>query len=316
MLAPNVSKDLRIVVKAHTSNNVKGTILISVPKGWTCSKTKLEYKIAEKNRTQEFKLTLTSTANAKNGTLKLTDENNQPVKDVVYIDYDHITPQTLLPNSTAKLVLIDVKTVKTKIGYIVGAGDEIPSALGLLGYSVDLISESDLASTDLSKYQTILTGIRAYNKNKYLTQLNSKLMNYVENGGNLVVQYCTSHRLVTDQIGPYPMKLGRERVTVEEAKATLLNPKHAIFNTPNKIVPEDFNMWVQERGLYFAREWDDKYEPLISWNDPEEEPVKGGLIVTNYGKGTFIYTGISFFRELPAGVPGAYKLFTNIVEYK
>lgn len=166
----------------------------------------------------------------------------------------------------------------------------------------------------LNKYDAIITGIRAYNTRADLDYANDKLNAYVENGGTWLVQYNTSHRLKSEQIGPYPFTLSRERVTDEFAKVTVLAPQHRVMNFPNKITSKDWDNWVQERGLYFAGDWDQSFEPILSWHDGDEPARKGGLLIAEYGKGHFVYSGISFFRELPAGVPGAYRLLANILD--
>ena len=166
-------------------------------------------------------------------------------------------------------------------------------------------------------YDAVIMGIRAYNKWSELKFKQDELMKYVEQGGNMIVQYNTNRRLKVDNIGPYPLKLSRARVSVEEAPVRFLEPDHPVLNYPNKITQDDFKDWVQERGLYFASEWDDAYTPLISWKDSGEEKMSdGGLIVSKHGKGSFFYSGISFFRQLPAGVPGAYRLLVNMIEYQ
>jgi hypothetical protein len=156
-------------------------------------------------------------------------------------------------------------------------------------------------------------GVRAYNTQPWLANLQDKLMTYVEKGGNLIVQYNVTRRLVTQDMGPYPFTISRDRVTVEEAEVTFLLPNHPLLNWPNKITPNDFTGWIQERGLYFASEWDSRYQQILSCNDPGESAKEGGLLVTQYGKGVFIYTGYSWFRQLPAGVPGAYRIFANLI---
>jgi hypothetical protein len=158
-----------------------------------------------------------------------------------------------------------------------------------------------------------VVGVRAYNTDERLKYFRQELLDYVSAGGNLVVQYQVDRGLVTDEIGPFPFKLSRERVTMEEAPITFLKSAHPILNMPNKITSRDFDGWVQERGLYFAETWDKSYEPILSSHDPGEKPKEGGLLLARYGKGTFIYTGYAFFRQLPAGVPGAYRLFANLI---
>ena len=184
-----------------------------------------------------------------------------------------------------------------------------------MGYEVDVLEEAGISAEQLKKYNTVVLGIRALNTNERIGFVMPTLLEYVKNGGNLVIQYNTRHRVKTEVFSPYPIKLSRDRVTDEGAEVTFLLPDHEILNTPNKITKADFDGWVQERGLYFPSEWDEKYAALLSWHDEGEEAKTGSLLATEYGKGHFIYTGISFFRELPAGVPGAYRLLANIISY-
>ena len=200
-----------------------------------------------------------------------------------------------------------------KIGYLLGAGDVVPEALANIGYNVDLLTETDLNLDNLKQYDAILTGVRFFNVNERSPYIATKLMKYVENGGNLVVQYNTRHRMKTQDFGPYPIQLSRDRVTEENAQVTFLASEHRVLNYPNKIKLKDFDNWVQERGLYFPDKWDDKYEAILSWHDKDEDAKEGSLLIAQYGKGTYVYTGISFFRELPAGVPGAYRLLVNLI---
>jgi hypothetical protein len=201
-----------------------------------------------------------------------------------------------------------------KVGYIMGAGDEIPTVLEQLGISVAMIPAEKLAAENLEKYRTIVVGIRAYDTQKELVANNKKLLDFVQAGGTLLVQYETDiGNFNGGQFTPYPASLGRDRVSVEEAPVEVLAPKNAVFHVPNEITPRDFEGWVQERGLYFMQSWDDKYTPLLASHDPGEEPLKGGLLRASYGKGTYIYAGYAFFRQLPAGVPGAVRLYVNLL---
>lgn len=232
------------------------------------------------------------------------------------IAYDHIPKRSWYTQATFRAVPIDIKVNAKRVGYIMGAGDDVPQALEQLGLTVDLIDPATATAQLLGNHDAIVVGIRAYNTDPAMKTLNPVLMDYVMQGGTVVAQYNTRSRdmvLPDSLIGPYPFTITRDRVTVEEAPPTFLDPKNPLLNTPNKIGPSDFNDWVQERGLYFVGDLDPHYTPLIGWNDPGEEPVNGALITCDYGKGRYVYTGISFFRQLPAGVPGAYRLFANLI---
>ncbi|MDA0194660.1 MAG: PIG-L family deacetylase [Bacteroidetes bacterium] len=232
---------------------------------------------------------------------------------LIRIEYDHIPIQTLFPTSASKLVKLNIERRGQSIAYIAGTGDEIPESLEQIGYDVDQLTDEQINPANLADYDAVITGVRAYNTVDRLKFHQEKLLNYVENGGTMIVQYNTSGRLVTDQLGPYPLELGRDRVSVEEAEIRILKPDHPVLNFPNKITQSDFDNWVQERGLYFPSSWDSNFEAILSSNDPGEDPRDGGLLVAKYGKGYYIYTGYSWFRQLPAGVPGAYRIFTNMI---
>src|ERR1700743_587326 len=229
------------------------------------------------------------------------------------IRYEHIPPITLFPPAQAKLINIDLKTAGKKIGYIAGAGDVVPESLEQVGYSVHQLTENDIMNTDLSVYDAIVTGVRAYNVNQRLAVEQPKLMAYVKNGGNLLIQYNNNNGLVTNQIGPYPFRPVNQRVVDENAKVTFLDTQNPVLNYPNKITQADFDGWIQERGLYFVSNIVTQYKTILQMNDAGEAPNNGSLIVTNYGNGRFVYTSLAFFRELPAGVPGAYRLFVNLL---
>jgi hypothetical protein len=214
-----------------------------------------------------------------------------------------------------RVSVVDVKVPRAlKVGYIMGAGDDIPTVLRQAGIDVSIISEQDLATGDLQHFDTIVTGIRAYDTRADIRKYNPRLLDYVSAGGTLVAQYNSGvGDFNAGHFTPYPAQLSRERVSVEEAPVDMLQPQLSVFHFPNAITPADFQGWVQERGLYFMDSWDPHYEPLLKCHDPGEAPQKGGLLLARYGKGTYIYTGYSFFRQLPAGVPGAIRLFVNLV---
>ena len=206
---------------------------------------------------------------------------------------------------------LNINKTGDNIGYIKGAGDAIPKNLRQIGYTVTEINPSEIDKDNLKNFDAIVLGIRAYNVVKELKFKQKFLLSYVENGGNLIVQYNTNRRV--DVAAPFNLKLSRDRVTDELSEVRILDKTHPILNSPNPITQEDFKGWVQERGLYFPNSWSEEYTPILSMNDKGETPKDGSLLIAKYGKGNYIYTGLSFFRELPAGVSGAYKLFANLL---
>jgi hypothetical protein len=227
--------------------------------------------------------------------------------------YSHIPNLTYFMPASVNLIKADWKISGAKIGYVSGAGDDVPSVLSALGYDVVEIGPYDFYQENLSQFKAVVVGIRAYNTNESLIANQQVLMNYVKSGGNVVVQYNTSGGLKSTDMGPYPFSLSRDRETVENSpfKADF---QHPILSSPNQIVAEDFEGWVQERGLYFVTDIAEEYSTPLQFQDPEEDFLNGSLIYAPYGEGNYVYTGISFFRELPAGVPGAIKLFINLIE--
>jgi hypothetical protein len=231
------------------------------------------------------------------------------------IHHAHIPPLTVRQPSRGELVPVTLATRIKRVGYVPGPGDRVAESLAAVGYEVTLLPDERLASEKLEKYEAIVVGVRAFNSNPRLAQHKDKLLRYVETGGRLVVQYNTNSRIgpLNASVGPWPLEIGRDRVTDEAAAMTALDPKEPLLKAPNALTPADFDGWVQERGLYFASKWDERYRPVFALNDAGEPPQKGALLVARHGKGTFVYTGLSFFRQLPAGVPGAYRLFANLL---
>jgi len=307
-------KPLRLIVKNY-GPDYSGTVSLELGEGWTSEPNEMRIEIAQDS---DALLNFKIKRDEKAGSAKLqvmAEGFSKPLDYIQEIDYDHIPKQIISRPAEVDLISIDLNKGETQtIGYIDGPGDDVAKYLKAAGYEVTHVSDDQLKSVgSLKQYDAIVTGIRAYNTRPELSYANEILNQYVASGGTWVVQYNTSRGLKSGEIGPYPFEISRERVTKETAEARLLVADHPILNYPNKIEPNDFDDWVQERGLYFAGEWDSAFEPIISWNDPEEPPRNGGLIVAPYGKGYFVYTGISFFRELPAGVPGAYRLLANII---
>lgn len=317
--ADDKSKTAEVILKAGRAN-VTGTLTMTVPTGWRVEPASLPFDLKNKGDEQRLSFSLSPTAKATNGKLQAVMKTGSGTftTGLRYVAYKHIPTQTLFPPAEAKLVKLDVKVTAKNIGYVPGAGDEIPAALQQMGCRVTVLGPAEL-NGNLAVYDAIITGVRAYNTDPGLARYQPKLMEYVKNGGTMIVQYVTpSNGFLRNEpplppLGPYPFTIGRERVTEEDAKMTFVNPQHRLLNTPNKITDADFAGWVQERGIYYAQEWDKAYEPIFSANDQNEAARLGGLLHANYGKGHFMYTGLVFFRELPAGVPGAYRLFANMI---
>jgi LmbE family N-acetylglucosaminyl deacetylase len=295
-----------------------GNIRLNTPVGWKVTPEIVSFTNKNKGDEweQDFAVTPAGTQ-SQTGTLEamVTHDADQTAYSygILNIRYSHIPTITLFPPAQAKLVQLDLKITGKKIGYINGAGDLVQDALKQVGYDVHSLSENEILNGDLSGYDAIVVGVRAYNVDPRLAIEQPKLLEYVKNGGNLLVQYNNNNGLVTKQIGPYPFKVVNERVTDENAKITIIDPNNPVLNYPNKISQSDFDGWVQERGLYFVKDTDPQYQKVLQMNDPGEAPKDGSLITTQYGKGRFIYTSLSFFRQLPAGVPGAYRLFINLL---
>ena len=305
-----ISLNLRNSVAEHS-----GILKLQLPKGWRGEPEKFNFSMKNKGEEKTFKFLVYPSEDQEVTSLRAVVEIEGETSSlgIIYIDYRHIPVQTYFPQAQAKLVRLDIQTKGSNIGYLMGSGDEIPGSLRQIGYKVTLLNEKSLAQTDLSIFDAVICGVRAYNTQPYLNRLQKNLLDYVYSGGTLIVQYNVSRRLVTDNIGPFPFTISRDRVTVEEATVKFLDPDHPFFNFPNKITQKDFQGWVQERGLYFANQWDPKFTALLSCNDPGEPERKGGQLIARFGKGVFVYTGYSWFRQLPAGVPGAYRLFANMI---
>lgn len=306
------------IIPVHVTagrHDVHGTITLSVPKGWSVSPENHTINIAYKSEEQTVLFTVTPPNNQSEGGIKpiISVNGNTYSNELIEIDYEHIPYQTILLPSESKVVRLDIKKKGENIAYIAGAGDVVPESLEQIGYKVTLIEPDAITPKKLSQYDAVVIGIRAYNTVETLKFKQNILFNFVKNGGNMVVQYNTSHALVTDKLAPYKLKLSRDRVTDEFADVKFLAPKHPVLNTPNRITQTDFENWVQERGLYFPNTWSKDFTPILSMHDKGESAKKGSLLVAKYGKGYYIYTGLSFFREFPAGVSGAYRLFANIL---
>lgn len=309
----NNAREIVLTVR-NNSNSFNGKVRLNLPGSWSVIPTEIPISIDGRGQEKQVSFVITPPKQSEETefTVEVTSGNEIYNKEMVTISYPHITTQTLFPLASGKLLRLNTEKVISSVGYIEGSGDDIPKYLEQLGYNIEELSD-DQIENGLLKYDAIITGIRAYNTRDRLQALNKNLLDYVYNGGTLIVQYNTNRGLVTDEIGPYPFSLSRNRVTDEESAVTFLKPEHEILNRPNKITRKDFEGWVQERGLYFPDVMDPRYETILAMNDKGEGSLSEGLIFTNYGKGVFIYTSLSFFRQLPAGVPGAYRFFINLI---
>lgn len=311
-----------VQVKLRNMGNAsKGKVRLQLPAGFSSQEASLPFelsgkgdetsllfhiapsKVAGSNRTDTFKVII-------------EDEGHSYAQGIQTISYDHIPTITLFPDAAGRLVTVDLQHNGRKLGYIDGAGDLVAASLQQVGYEVTHLTEKDIMNGDLSQYDAIITGVRVYNINPRIKYWQPHLMEYVKNGGTLLVQYNVNGPLQITDMGPYPFSLSRDRVTDEKAEVSFLRPDDVIMNYPNKLSQKDFDGWIQERGLYFTTNADAKYESLFSMHDQGDPALEGSTIVAKYGKGRYVYTSLAFFRELPAGVPGAYRIFVNLISTK
>ncbi len=313
------SKSKTIAVKIKSGkDNIQGNIKLEIPKNWEISPIENNFKIDKKGQEQIVIFTLTPSKETSENIIKsiVTIEGKKFDKNQIDINYSHIYKQMVLAPAEAKVLKLDIKTKNEKIAYIMGAGDEVPKSLSAMGYEVTVLKPNDITPENLLKFDVAITGIRAYNMVNELKFKQEILLDFVKNGKTMIVQYNTLDDFVTDKIGPYPFKIGRDRVTEENAEVRFLAPENPILNYPNKLTAKDFEGWKQEQGLYYPNEFDKNYTAIISANDKGETPKNGAILHCKYGKGNYIYTGISFFRELPEGVSGAFRLIANMISVK
>jgi LmbE family N-acetylglucosaminyl deacetylase len=310
----NQPKPVSVRVTAATGP-VKGELKLAAPQGWQVSPASVLVDLKAANAEEVATFNVKPPNQNSEGTLRaiVSIDGRDYSLERVRISYPHIGVQTLMPPAQAKLVRADIRKKGERIGYIPGAGDDVPESLRQIGYSVKMLSESEITAKNLAQFSAVVLGIRAYNTQDRISNWLPELFAYVKNGGVAIAQYNTLADLKTNQLGPYPVEISRDRVTDENAQVRVLAPNNPVMNSPNKITPKDFDGWVQERGLYFPNKWDSAWTPILSCNDPNEKPLDGGLLVAKSGKGFFVYTSYSWFRQLPAGVPGAYRLFANML---
>ena len=306
--------EVRVTIRNHKDQS-SGELKLITPENWQVEPKSVDFQLDKINEEKQFVFKVVPPKDESKTELSAQVQvvNKTYSKSMVTIDYSHIPIQTVFPSAKVKLMRVNIgEKVVNNIGYIMGSGDDIPKYLGELGFKVNLLTDADLTNGNLSKYDAIIGGIRVYNTNERMAVYKKKILEYVKNGGTYVAQYNTLAKRYVEP-GPYDLKISRDRVTEEDSKVKFLLPNHPLLNFPNKITEKDFDGWIQERGLYFPNVWDKNYEAILEMHDTGESPKDGSLLYTKYGKGVYIYTGLSFFRELPAGVLGAYKLFVNLI---
>lgn len=326
IVTPKDTAKVSVTISSNIDTSI-GLIRLNLPSFVKSVPAFFEFELLKKNSKQVFQFRIFQTATreikpdtaitvgiqfSKSETDKTIPKNLQTI---TRIEYDHIPTQTWIHPATFQLVNVNLKKEVIHIGYIEGAGDQVAACLLNAGYKVEELNQNNIKKGQLLKYEAIIVGIRAFNSNDKMPDYMPFLLDYVQNGGTLIEQYNTKNWVseVKLQPGPFPFEISRDRVTNEHAEISILQKDHPAFLYPNVIETNDFNNWVQERGLYFPDKWDARYIPLIGCNDPGETQKTGALLVTDYGKGKFVYTGLSFFRQLPAGVPGAYRLLANLI---
>jgi len=308
------ARDIEVQVTANKPN-IKGQFNLKAGKDWKIEPVNTSFSINQSGGTAKlhFKITPPEAQNETSLIPEAIVDGKVYSENLIEINYDHIPDQNLIMPASLKLVKLDIKKKGQHIAYIEGAGDVVPEGLEQIGYDVTRISPNSISENSLKDFDAVVIGIRAYNIVEELKFSQNILFDYVEQGGTMIVQYNTNRGLVLDNISPYKLQLSRDRVTDENAEVSFLSPEHPVLNSPNDLTPLDFKGWVQERGLYFPDSWDENFTPILSMHDENETPKNGALLVSKYGKGYYIYTGISFFRQFPEAVPGAFRLFANLI---
>lgn len=309
-------KDVFVLLKSSADKNLSGQLKLSLPMGWRSEPTAQPFDLTKRGEEKTLSFKVYPSKEEMSSSLTAVAEIDGKLFDlsVQTISYDHIPTQTLLPKASSKIVRVDLKKEGGLIGYIKGAGDDIPAALRNMGYEVWEMKNEEVTAENLKKVDAVVLGIRTLNTNDRVRYFMPDLLNYVKAGGTMIVQYNTNNdfEIDKDKFSPFPLNISRDRVTEENSEVRILKPDHVVLNYPNKITTKDFEGWIQERGLYFPDTWDANFEAILSTNDTGEKARDGSLLVAKYGEGHYVYTGLSFFRELPEGVGGAYKLFANL----
>ena len=314
LFAPGAARSVEVEIAAFRSG-LAGSLRLEAPPGWSVAPATQAFRLAAVGERARFTFSVTAPASPSSAVIaaSATIGGSPFTSERVELHYAHIPPVLLQPAARTKAVSLDLATRGHKVGYVPGAGDGVLEGLEQMGYEVTTLAGADLTAEKLREFDAVVIGIRAFNVRTDLVPNLPALFAFAEAGGNVIVQYNNQNGLQNTKLAPFDLRLSSDRVTDETAAVTFLAPDHPVLNTPNKITSADFAGWVQERGIYFPNQWDAHFTPILACSDPGETPLKGGLLVANYGKGYFVYTGLVFFRELPAGVPGAYRLFANLV---
>jgi hypothetical protein len=314
LFAPGAARPVTVELTAARARTA-GTVQLDAPAGWTVTPTALPFRLAAPGEQARFSFTVTAPARLATAPLGASVEINGRRFDQqrVEIRYDHLPLQLLQPPARARAVSLQLATRGRHVGYLAGAGDDVAAALEQMGYEITQLTAADLTPERLPALDAVVIGIRAFNVRTDLAERLPALFAYLEAGGTVVAQYNTLDGLREGWLAPFHLRLSRDRVTDEHAPVTILAPEHPALTTPNHITAADFEGWVQERGLYFPAQWDERFTAILASGDAGETPLKGGLLVARHGKGYFVYTSLAWFRQLPEAVPGAYRLFANLV---
>jgi LmbE family N-acetylglucosaminyl deacetylase len=314
LFSPGAARTVVVEVTAARAG-AAGTLHLDTPAGWTVTPGSQRFRLGVPGEYARFTFTVTAPPRPMTAALGASVEINgrRFAQQRVEVRYDHLPLQLLQPLARAKVLVLDLATRGHRVGYLPGAGDELPAALEQMGYAVTSLTGTDLTPERLRGLDAVVIGVRAFNVRTDLAERLATLFAYVEAGGTVVAQYNTLDRLREAWLAPFQLRLSRDRVTDEHAPVTILAPEHPVLTAPNQITPADFDGWVQERGLYFPDRWDERFTPILACSDPGEAPLKGGVLVARHGNGYFVYTSLAWFRQLPEGVPGAYRLFANLV---
>jgi len=314
LFAPGAAREVAVEIAAQRPDS-GGAIQLEAPPEWTVAPARQKFHLASVGEKARIAFTLTPPPHAAMARLSASAEidGNRYTTQRVEVHYEHIPLQLLQPAARLKGVSLDLAKRGQRVGYLPGAGDSVADSLRQMGYEVTPLTPQELTPDGLKGLDAVVIGVRALNTRADLAGKMPALFDYVEGGGTVIMQYNNPNGLKVDKVAPFDLKIGGERVTDEKAAMTFLAPDHPALNSPNKITAADFEGWVQERGLYFPSQWDEHFTPILACNDAGESPLKGGLLVAQHGRGYFVYTGLAFFRQLPAGVPGAYRLFANLI---